>query len=93
MDYEDLPGGELVRPGLDDLARGVESAEAYLVASFAPRLRRLGIDVPESGVPDPEHRLYQLLARSRSDSAHRRYNALVRRMASFARALASVTRA
>ena len=85
--YEAIPGGDLVEAGLRDLAAGVESPEAMLVASFAPRLERLGIVVPEHAVVEPEHRLYALLAQSRSDSAHRRYNALVRRVVSFARTL------
>jgi hypothetical protein len=86
--FEDLPGGDLVEAGLEDLQRGVESAPALLVASFAPRLRRLGVAVPDHSLEEPEHRLYELLARERAGSAHSRYNALVRRMVSFARALA-----
>lgn len=91
--YRELPGGDLVEAGLRDLAAGVESTEALLVASFAPRLRRLGVDVPPHAVSDPEHRLYGLLAATSSDSAHGRYNALVRRMVSFARALAALAHA
>lgn len=91
--YEEFPGGDLVEAGLRDLAGGVDSPPALLVASFAPRLRRLGVPVPDYAIPDPEHRLYRLLARSAPDSAHRRYNALVRRMVSFARSLSSVTHA
>lgn len=83
----------MVEAGLRDLARGVESPEALVVASFAPRLRRLGIKLPDRTIKDPEHRLYVLLARSGGDSAHRRYNALVRRLVSFARALATLTHA
>ena len=90
MDH-DLPGGDLVEAGIRDLARGALSAEALLVASFAPRLRRLGIDVPGPEIAHPEHRLYRLLAQRSPDSAHRRYNALVRRMVSFARSLACVS--
>jgi hypothetical protein len=45
----DLPGYELVSEGLDDLAAGRESESALLVAMSAPRLRALGIDVPEGG--------------------------------------------
>lgn len=85
--YEHLPGGDLVEAGLRDLGDGIESAPALLVASFATRLRREGIAVPEHAIAHPEHRLYELLAREDSDSAHGRYNALVRRMVSFARAL------
>jgi hypothetical protein len=93
VNYRELPGGELVEAGLQDLSRGVESPEALLVASFAPRLRRLGIPVPDSGIPDPEHRLYAALAQLRPNSAHRRYNALIRRAVAFARALAVTTHA
>jgi hypothetical protein len=81
-----LPGADLVRAGLDDVLRGHESIEALLVLVGAPRLRRLGIDVPERDVRHPEHRLYEILARSNSDSAHGRYNALIRRLVSFERA-------
>jgi hypothetical protein len=35
---------------------------------------------------DPEHRLYALLAADDSDSAHARYNALIRQLVSFERA-------
>lgn len=80
-----LPGAELVREGLSDLARGVESVPALLVSIGAPRLRALGLDVPEP-LPSPEHRLYALLARDDPDGAHSRYNALLRRLVSFERA-------
>jgi hypothetical protein len=39
---------------------------------------------------NPEHRLYLRLAADDSDSAHSRYNALIRRLVSFERALACV---
>lgn len=53
----------------------------------APRLRRLGFDIPERPVEerDAGHRLYDLLARQDGPTAHGRYNALVARMSSFAR--------
>lgn len=91
--YSDLPGGDLVEAGLRDLAASAESAEALLVASFAPRLERLGVQVPPHDIPEPERRLYRLLAASAPDAAHGRYNALVRRMVSFARALAALSHA
>jgi hypothetical protein len=87
MDFSGLPGGDLVREGLRDLSRGVESPSALLVSIGAPRLRRLGIDVPEA-LPSPELRVYALLSESGSDSAHGRCNALVRRPIAFERALA-----
>jgi hypothetical protein len=86
MRFDGLPGSDLVAQGLADLERGVESVPALLAAIGAPRLRRLGLAVPPSAASDPEHRLYAILCRSGSDSAHARYNALLRRLVSFERA-------
>jgi hypothetical protein len=83
----ELPAGPLVATGLTDLARGAESVAALLVSIGAPRLSALGVAVPRP-IPDPERRLYELLAREDPDSAHSRYNAYVRRLVSFERALA-----
>jgi hypothetical protein len=83
-----LPGADLVEAGLADLARGVESNATLLVLIGAPRLRRLGIAVPRKSVFRPEHRLYERLAAEAGDAAHSRYNALVRRLVGFERALA-----
>jgi hypothetical protein len=81
-----LPGHELVSAGLRDLAAGRETEASLLVTMAAPRLRRLGLDVPPG---DPQqnasHRLYELLTYGQ-DGAHSRYNALVGRIVSFARA-------
>lgn len=85
MQPEGLPGEDLVRRGIADLERGVESVEALLVSIGAPRLRRLGFAVSEP-FPSPEHRLYELLRERYGDAAHSRYNALVRRLVSFERA-------
>lgn len=81
-----LPGADLVTSGLRDLAEGRETLEALLVSIGAPRLRQAGLDVP-TAVPDPEHRLYRLLAKEHGDDAHGQYNALLRRLVSFERAL------
>jgi hypothetical protein len=80
-----LPAADLIREGLSDLANGVESIAALLVLIGAPRLRRIGFDVPDSPFL-PEDRLYELLAAEDSDSAHSRYNALIRKLVSFERA-------
>lgn len=80
-----IPGSELVGPGLDDLRRGVETVESLLVSMAATRLGELGFDVPDP-LDDPEHRLWSRLAAEDPDSAHGRYNALVRRLVSFQRA-------
>lgn len=81
-----FPGHELVSAGLADLAAGRESEASLLVSMAAPRLRRVGFDVPEGKVEQPSHRLYELLADRDSRGAHSRYNALIGRMVSFARA-------
>jgi hypothetical protein len=81
-----LPGADLVQAGIDDLRAGRQSAESLLVAVGEPRLRRIGIDLPPVDVDQPEHRLYLLLAAEDPDTAHSRYNALIRRLVSFERA-------
>lgn len=81
----DLPGHDLVSAGLADLAAGRETEPALLVAMAAPRLRDLGFDVPTGGGERPSHRLYELLSET-DRGAHSRFNALVGRMVSFARA-------
>jgi len=81
----DLPGCELVSEGLEDLAAGRESESGLLVAMAAPRLRTLGFEVPAGGGEQPSHRLYELLADT-DQGAHSRYNALIARIVSFARA-------
>jgi hypothetical protein len=86
MEWEGLPGWELVEQGLADLARGVESVPALLVAIGAARLRTIGLDVPPREISSPEHRLYAALSADEPDSAHSRYNALLRRLVSFERA-------
>lgn len=85
--YEDLPGGEMIVRGLAELERGEETVASLLVSIGAPRLRRSGVPVPGCTFPDPEHRLYLRLAADDSDSAHSRYNAWIRRLVSFERAL------
>ena len=82
-----MPGADLIADGLADLALLRESAAALLVSIGAPRLAHLGISVPRP-FETPEHRLYALLVREHPDSAHGRYNGLLRRLVSFERALA-----
>jgi hypothetical protein len=89
VDFARYPGGDLVAKGLDDLARSAVTAEALLVSIGASRLRRGGVAVT-TALGDPEHRLYELLAREDSDSAHSRYNALLRRLTAFESALECV---
>ena len=88
MDY--LPATDLIVTGLEDLDLRRETIPALLVAIGAPKLRSLGLQVPESLPSNPEHRLYDLLSATDPDSAHSRYNALIRKLVSFERALAHV---
>jgi len=78
-----LPGEDLIEAGLIDLREGRESIAALLVAIGSPRLRRLGLDLPADLPSNPEHRLYHLLAKDESDSAHSRYNACLRHLIIF----------
>jgi hypothetical protein len=86
MELERLPGGDLVAKGLEDLVGSRVTIEALLVSIAAPRLRDLGVlDLPP--LPDSGHRLYELLALEDTDSAHSRYDALLRRLTGFESAL------
>lgn len=88
LEYAALPGSELVRKGLADRAAGVESVEALLLLVGAPRLRALGIDPGPNLTGQPaEHRLFRMLEATRRGDAHSAYNALIRRLTSFERAL------
>jgi hypothetical protein len=89
----DLPGAELFNVGIEDLRVGRESEQSLLVEIAAPRLRALGYELPP--YPDspvsPEHRLYGLLAQQPGGGAHSRYNALLARIARFAKAAEHTT--
>lgn len=80
-----LPGAELVARGISDLHDGRLSASSLLVSIGATRLEAAGVRI---GTPfdEPEQRLYALLAHDDPDSAHGRYNALVRLLVSYERA-------
>lgn len=83
-----LPGAELVEEGIADLAAGRLTDFSLLIAIAAPRLRRLGVDVPECALPQPyEHQLYARLNERLGAAAHSHYNSLIRRIVSYAHAL------
>ena len=85
-----LPAEDLVRSGIDDLRNHRMTTAALLVAIGSPKLKQLGIEVPEHDFSWPEHRLYDLLTKDGADSAHSRYNALIRKLVSYERAVACV---
>lgn len=83
-----LPGAELVEQGLADLSQNRMTDLSLLVVIAAPRLKRLGIHVPDADFPRPyEHQLYARLNERLGDGAHSYYNSLIRRIVSYERAL------
>ena len=84
---EKLPGAEIVLAGIADLKEGRMTNNALAVQSAASRLRSLGLAAPsaEDDVP-AAHRLYDQLNTELGDGAHSRYNAILSRVDSFARA-------
>jgi hypothetical protein len=87
-DKPSLPGQDLIEQGLADLAKNEETDCSLLVLIAAPRLRRLGFEIPARSFPQPcEHRLYDRLEQRLGAGAHSYYNSLIRRSVSFARAL------
>ena len=83
-----LPGADLVEQGLADLAGGRVSDASLLVLIAAPRLKRLGVQVPERASQQPyEHQLYARLEERLGAGAHSHYNSLIRRIVSYARGL------
>lgn len=86
IDHAELPGADLFDAGVGDLNAGIESPAALLVSIARVRLIAAGLPVPPVAAERPAHRLYDLLAADDPDDAHGRYNALLRRIVSFARA-------
>ena len=84
--FENLPGADLMIAGLDDVAAGRETVAGELVKIGSPRLRESGVNVDVS--LDADRQLYRLLSASHGLAAHSQYNALVRQLVSFERALA-----
>ena len=87
--HGDLPGEDLVAQGLKDLAALKETVPALLVSIGATRLSRAGLKL-HSPIQDADQRLYLVLAETCGDDAHSQYNALIRKLVSFERALECV---
>ena len=88
MNLNELPGAELILPGLDDLRKGeMNTVGALLVAIAATRLTQAGLDVLKDDLPpEPELTLYARLQHDRDD-AYLYYNALLNSLNSFCNAL------
>ncbi|WP_071527196.1 hypothetical protein [Nodosilinea nodulosa] len=88
MKLQELPGAELILPGLEDLSNGnPETVGALLIAIASTRLTEAGLRFPTSHlVPEPELALYDRLQKERDD-AYPYYNALLSSLNSFCNAL------
>ncbi|MFL5898491.1 MAG: hypothetical protein ACJ76D_08530 [Solirubrobacterales bacterium] len=86
QELDKLPGAEIVLPGIEDLKAGRETINALAVSAAATKLG-VGDLVADVGANEPAaHRLYQRLNDELADGAHSRYNAILARVSSFARA-------
>lgn len=85
-----MPGSDLLNKGLEDLLSKTLSEESLLVLVGEKNLQKVGIDVPDFEIDGlPEHKLYSLLALRLGNQAHASYNALIRKLCSAERILAS----
>jgi hypothetical protein len=88
MELNELPGSELILPGLEDLAHGRNKTIGSLLILIASiRLTAAGLDIPQvSLVSEPELALYEYLQLDRDDP-YAYYNALLNSLNSFCAAL------
>ncbi len=88
MRLKDLPGAELILPGVEDLQTGKrDSIGALLITIASTRLATAGLDFPkEDLLPEPELSLYERLQHERDD-AYAYYNSLLNSLNSFCNAL------
>jgi hypothetical protein len=88
MELNELPGSELILPGLEDLYHGRNNTIGSLLISIASiRLTAAGLDIPQvSLASEPELALYTHLQIDRDD-AYSYYNALLNSLNSFCAAL------
>jgi len=89
MTLDGLPANEMIQLGLQDLAEHRASVAACLVKIASPRMRRCGIEIELSDAEalNADRELYALLGLEHGKEAHTRYNALLRELVSFERAL------
>jgi hypothetical protein len=88
MNLNELPGAEIILPGLRDLHSGKSNTiGALLVAIAATRLTQAGLDIPKDYLaPEPELTLYNRL-QNEQDDPYLYYNALLNRLNSFCNAI------
>jgi hypothetical protein len=88
VELNELPGSELILPGLEDLYQGRNNTIGSLLISIASiRLTAAGLDIPQGSlISEPELALYNYLQIDRDD-AYSYYNALLNSLNSFCAAL------
>lgn len=89
MTLDGLPANDMIQQGLDDLAQRRASVAGFLVKIASPKMRRCGMDMhlSDDEALNADRELYALLGREYGNEAHSRYNALLRELVSFERAL------
>ncbi len=70
MDLNELPGSELILPGLDDLHQGRnQTIGSLLIAIASVRLNQAGLEIPTGPLAsEPELLLYAHLQTEREDA-------------------------
>jgi hypothetical protein len=88
MNLNELPGAELILPGIEDLRNGnTNTIGSLLITIASTRLAEAGLEFPKDQlVPEPELVLYAHLQTERND-AYQYYNALLKSLNSFCHAL------
>ena len=88
MNLNELPGSEIILPGLSDLHSGESNTiGALLIAIASTRLSQAGLDIPKDHLaPEPELTLYANL-QDKQEDAYIYYNALLNQLNSFCNAL------
>jgi hypothetical protein len=88
MNLNELPGSEIILPGLSDLHSGESNTiGALLIAIASTRLSEAGLDIPKDHLaPEPELTLYANL-QDKQEDAYIYYNALLNQLNSFCNAL------
>ncbi|MGD1859995.1 MAG: hypothetical protein ACFB0E_08500 [Leptolyngbyaceae cyanobacterium] len=88
MELQELPGAQLILPGLEDLNNGnSETIGALLIAIASTRLIEAGLSFSTTHLTsEPELTLYDRL-RNERDDAYPYYNALLKSLSSFCNAL------
>jgi hypothetical protein len=84
-----LPGEEIIRPGMQDLANRRETAESLLIEIAESRMRAAGLPVPAipPAAEAAELRLCALLSAKYGREARYQYDALTQRVDEFCRFL------